>query len=144
MCENCWTWNFSSNFFKYGVENKNFESVRILFRIYRNPSNKLFSFFFSSLFFINFNNDIPDSRDIVIASSKRALSRSCCTHWRIRIALPSKFPFLLKNNIQKRCQKTAIVPIHTDSSRWIHYKPVRVCEITDVLACISSKSFDSS
>lgn len=103
-----------------------------------------FLFFFSSLFFINFNNDTPDSRDIVIASSKRALSRSCRTHWRIRIALPSKFPFLLKNNIQKRCQETAIVPIHTDSSRWIHYRPVRVCEITDVLACISSKSFDSS
>lgn len=137
-------WKFSSNFFKYGVENKNFESVQILFHIYRNPSSKLFSFFFSSLFFINFNNDTPDSRDIVIASSKRALSRSCRTHWRIRIALPSKFPFFLKNNIQKRCQETAIVPIHTDSSRWIHYRPVRVCEITDVLACISSKSFDSS
>lgn len=48
--------------------------------IYINPSSKLFSFFFSSLFFINFNNDTPDSRDIVIASSKRALSRSCRTH----------------------------------------------------------------
>lgn len=35
--------------------------------------------------FIGSNNDAPDSRDIVIASSKRALSPSRRTHRRIRI-----------------------------------------------------------